>query len=141
MLLELVQGQGGGSMKTYTVTTFGCREYLCRMGMIAGILEYQPVLPRRLTIAEIQTAVASHYHIPLSEMTSARRTRDVARPRQVAMFLAKSLTPRSYPAIGRMFGNRDHTTVLHAIRKIKGCIADDSEIADDVRILTERLAA
>ena len=74
---------------------------------------------RRVTIDEIQKRVAEHFNIRLAEMTSARRARAVARPRQVAMYLAKQLTSRSLPEIGRKFGGRDHTTVMHAVRKIE----------------------
>jgi putative salt-induced outer membrane protein YdiY len=70
---------------------------------------------RRVTIEEIQRKVAEHYNIRLTDMSSARRARNVARPRQVAMYLAKQLTSRSLPEIGRRFGNRDHTTVMHAV--------------------------
>ena len=78
---------------------------------------------RRVTIDEIQKRVAEHFNIKLAEMTSARRARAVARPRQVAMYLAKQLTTRSLPEIGRKFGGRDHTTVMHAVRKIEELIA------------------
>ena len=78
---------------------------------------------RRVTIEEIQRKVAEHYNIRLTDMSSARRARDVARPRQVAMYLAKQLTSRSLPEIGRRFGNRDHTTVMHAVSRIAGADA------------------
>ena len=80
---------------------------------------------RRVTIDEIQKRVAEHYNIRLADMHSARRARAVARPRQVAMYLCKQLTPRSLPEIGRKFGGRDHTTVMHAVRKIEELRADD----------------
>src|SRR6185312_5176632 len=73
---------------------------------------------RRVTIAEIQKRVAEHFSIRLTDMSSARRARAVARPRQVAMYLAKQLTSRSLPEIGRKFGNRDHTTVMHAVSRV-----------------------
>lgn len=72
-----------------------------------------------ITIAAIQAAVAAHFAIPVAEMVSQRRGREVARPRQVAMFLAKQMTPKSLPDIGRRFGGRDHTTVIHAVRQIE----------------------
>ena len=72
-------------------------------------------------------------------MLSARRARDVARPRQIAMYLAKRLTPRSLPEIGRRFGGRDHTTVIHAIKRIKELRAADSELDSDVRSLLRKL--
>ncbi len=74
---------------------------------------------RRVTIDEIQKKVAEHYNIRLADMHSARRARAVARPRQVAMYLAKQLTARSLPEIGRKFGGRDHTTVMHAVKKVE----------------------
>ncbi len=94
---------------------------------------------RRITIDEIQRSVCEHYGIRHAEMTSARRAREVARPRQVAMYLAKRLTPRSLPEIGRRFGGRDHTTVIHAIKRIKQLRADDSELDSDVRSLLRKL--
>ncbi len=90
---------------------------------------------RRITIDEIQKRVSEHFHIRHAEMVSARRAREVARPRQIAMYLAKQLTPRSLPEIGRRFGGRDHTTVIHAVRQIEKLRAADSEIDSDVRTL------
>jgi len=94
---------------------------------------------RRITIDEIQKRVAEHYGIKLSDMHSARRARIVARPRQVAMYLAKQLTPRSLPEIGRRFGGRDHTTVMHAIRKIEELRAADSVMSEDIEHLRRQL--
>ncbi|MEM7041199.1 MAG: chromosomal replication initiator protein DnaA [Pseudomonadota bacterium] len=94
---------------------------------------------RRITIEEIQKRVAEHYGIKLSDMHSARRARVVARPRQVAMYLAKQLTPRSLPEIGRRFGGRDHTTVMHAIRKIEELRTQDSVISEDIEQLRRQL--
>ena len=94
---------------------------------------------RRVTIDEIQKRVAEHYNIRLADMHSARRARAVARPRQVAMYLAKQLTPRSLPEIGRRFGGRDHTTVMHAIRKIEELRAIDAQLNDDVELLRRML--
>lgn len=90
---------------------------------------------RRITIDEIQKRVSEHFHIRHAEMVSARRAREVARPRQIAMYLAKQLTPRSLPEIGRRFGGRDHTTVIHAVRQIEKLRGEDSEIDNDVRTL------
>jgi len=84
------------------------------------------------TILEIQSAVCRRFHIPLLEMRSARRSHDVARPRQIAMFLSKQLTPHSLPSIGQRFGGRDHTTVIHAVRRIKELCASDREIMQHV---------
>lgn len=94
---------------------------------------------RRITIDEIQRKVAEHYNIRLQDMHSARRARNVARPRQVAMYLAKQLTARSLPEIGRKFGGRDHTTVMHAVRKVEELMVEDAQIAQDVEIIRRAL--
>ncbi|WP_366553360.1 chromosomal replication initiator protein DnaA [Aquibaculum sediminis] len=94
---------------------------------------------RRVTIEEIQKKVAEHFNVRLSDMYSARRARSVARPRQVAMYLAKQLTSRSLPEIGRKFGGRDHTTVMHAVRKIEELKATDHAFAEDVDLLRRML--
>ena len=94
---------------------------------------------RRVTIEEIQKRVAEHFNIKISDMHSARRARAVARPRQVAMYLAKQLTSRSLPEIGRKFGGRDHTTVMHAVRKIEELRAVDSSFSEDVELLRRML--
>ena len=94
---------------------------------------------RRITIDEIQKRVAEHYNIRLADMHSARRARAVARPRQVAMYLCKQLTPRSLPEIGRKFGGRDHTTVMHAVRKIDELRAADRTLAEDLELLKRML--
>ncbi len=95
---------------------------------------------RKVSIDDIQRKVAEHYNIRMAEMSSARRARAVARPRQVAMFLAKRLTSRSLPEIGRKFGNRDHTTVLHGVRRIEELIQSDMTLAEDVRLLEAALS-
>jgi chromosomal replication initiator protein len=92
-----------------------------------------------VTIEEIQKRVAEHFSIRLTDMSSARRARAVARPRQVAMYLAKTLTLRSLPEIGRRFGGRDHTTVLHAVRKIEGLVGNDAMLADEIEVLKRQL--
>jgi chromosomal replication initiator protein len=94
---------------------------------------------RTVTIDEIQKRVAEHFNVKTAEMTSARRARVVARPRQVAMYLAKQLTPRSLPEIGRKFGGRDHTTVMHAVRKVEELTASDRGFAEDVELLRRML--
>ena len=94
---------------------------------------------RRITIDEIQRKVAEHYNIRLADMHSARRSRNVARPRQVAMFLAKQLTARSLPEIGRKFGGRDHTTVMHAVRKVEELAQEDISFAQDVEVIKRAL--
>jgi len=94
---------------------------------------------RRVTIDEIQRRVAEHYNMRIGDMVSARRARAVARPRQVAMYLAKQLTSRSLPEIGKKFGNRDHTTVMHACSRVQELIAADSSFAEDVDLLKKML--
>ncbi|NQW09420.1 MAG: chromosomal replication initiator protein DnaA [Alphaproteobacteria bacterium] len=94
---------------------------------------------RRVTIEEIQRQVASHYNIRISDMYSARRSRAVARPRQIAMWLSKQLTQRSLPEIGRKFGGRDHTTVMHAVKKVEELRAGDRHFDDDVDMLKRML--
>ena len=94
---------------------------------------------RRVTVDDIQRAVAEHYSLKKEDLLSERRTRSVARPRQTAMYLAKQLTTRSYPDIGRRFGGRDHTTVLRAVRRIEALKLEDPGLAQDVEILTRKL--
>lgn len=94
---------------------------------------------RRITIDEIQRKVAEHYNLRVADMHSARRARNVARPRQIAMYLAKKLTARSLPEIGRKFGGRDHTTVMHAVRKVEELIAEDAQISQDVDVVRRAL--
>lgn len=94
---------------------------------------------RKLTIDEIMKKTCEHYNLRMSDMTSARRSRSVARPRQMAMWLSKKLTPRSYPEIGRKFGGKDHTTVLYAVRKIEELIAAEPQIAEDAELLQRKL--
>ncbi len=94
---------------------------------------------RKLTIEEIQRKVAEHYNIRLSDMIGPKRLRNIARPRQVAMYLAKQLTPRSLPEIGRRFGGRDHTTIMHGVRKIEELMATDSQLSDDLLLLRRLL--
>ena len=95
---------------------------------------------RQISIDEIQKQVAAHYDVRVAEMFSARRARNIARPRQVAMYLAKTLTSLSYPEIGRRFGGRDHTTVMHAVRSIEGLINTDNSISEDVQLLRSLLS-
>ncbi|HLH11887.1 MAG TPA: chromosomal replication initiator protein DnaA [Methylovirgula sp.] len=97
--------------------------------------------PKRVKIEDIQKLVASHYNVTKADILSARRTANVVRPRQIAMYLAKTLTPRSLPEIGRRFGGRDHTTVLHAVRKIEALAGTDGRLSEEIdllkRLLTE----
>ena len=94
---------------------------------------------RRVTIDDIQKQVSQHFNIRVADMHSARRARSVARPRQVAMYLAKQLTSRSLPEIGRKFGGRDHTTVMHAVRKVDELREQDAAFAEDVELLRRML--
>ncbi len=94
---------------------------------------------RRVTIEEIQKQVSQHFNIRVSDMQSARRARAVARPRQVAMYLAKQLTARSLPEIGRKFGGRDHTTVMHAVKRVDELREYDPMFAEDVELLRRML--
>ncbi|HBQ35695.1 MAG TPA: chromosomal replication initiator protein DnaA [Rhodobacteraceae bacterium] len=96
---------------------------------------------RKITIGEIQRKVSEHYNIRLSDMIGPRRMRTLARPRQIAMYLAKQLTSRSLPEIGRHFGGRDHTTVIHGIRKITELKELDSQISEDLELLRRSLEA
>jgi len=91
--------------------------------------------PKRVRIEEIQRIVARHYNVSKNELLSNRRTRTIVKPRQVAMYLSKLLTPRSLPEIGRRFGGRDHTTVLHAVRKIEDLSESDPKLAQEIELL------
>jgi chromosomal replication initiator protein len=95
--------------------------------------------PKRVKIEDIQKLVASHYSVSRADILSSRRTAAVVKPRQVAMFLAKMLTPRSLPEIGRRFGGRDHTTVLHAVRKIETLSQNDPTLRDTLELLKRML--
>ncbi len=96
---------------------------------------------RKVTVEEIQRKVSEHYNIRLSDLIGPRRVRTIARPRQVAMYLSKQLTARSLPEIGRRFGGRDHTTVMHGVRRIEDLKAVDNQIAEDVELLRRALEA
>ncbi|MCT6824148.1 MAG: chromosomal replication initiator protein DnaA [Bartonella apis] len=91
--------------------------------------------PKRIRIEEIQRVVARHYNVSKQDLLSNRRTRTIVKPRQVAMYLAKMMTPRSLPEIGRRFGGRDHTTVLHAVRKIEDMVGADQQLAKELELL------
>ncbi|MCE1237384.1 MAG: chromosomal replication initiator protein DnaA [Hyphomicrobiales bacterium] len=97
--------------------------------------------PKKVKIEDIQRVVSKHFNVTKADLLSARRTRTVVRPRQIAMYLAKALTPRSLPEIGRRFGNRDHTTVLHAVRKIEEMATADRGFADEIEMLKRLLDA
>jgi len=94
---------------------------------------------RKLTIEEIQRKVAEHYNVRLSDMIGPKRVRTIARPRQIAMYLSKTLTSRSLPDIGRRFGGRDHTTIMHGVKKIEELMATDSQLSDDLQMLKRAL--
>lgn len=95
--------------------------------------------PKRVKIEDIQKLVATHFNVSRADILSSRRTASVVRPRQIAMYLAKVLTPRSLPEIGRRFGGRDHTTVLHAVRKISGLVTSDGKLSEEVELLKRML--
>ncbi len=91
--------------------------------------------PKRVRIEDIQRIVARHYNVSRQELVSNRRTRVIVKPRQIAMYLSKTMTPRSFPEIGRRFGGRDHTTVLHAVRKIEELITTDQKLGHEIELL------
>jgi chromosomal replication initiator protein len=95
--------------------------------------------PKKIKIEDIQKLVASHFNVSRADILSSRRTATVVRPRQIAMYLSKILTPRSLPEIGRRFGGRDHTTVLHAVRKITGLVTSDGTLSEEVELLKRML--
>jgi chromosomal replication initiator protein len=99
----------------------------------------RPQEPKRVKIEDIQRIVARQYNVSRADLLSSRRTANVVRPRQVAMYLAKTLTLRSLPEIGRRFGGRDHTTVLHAVRKIENLVNTDNALAEEIEILKRQL--
>ena len=94
---------------------------------------------RKTTIDDIQRKVADYYNLRLSDLLSARRSSTIARPRQIAMYLSKILTTRSLPEIGRKFGGRDHTTVIHAVKKIEDLRVGDVAIDEEVEVLRRSL--
>jgi chromosomal replication initiator protein len=95
--------------------------------------------PRRIRIEDIQKVVSRHFNVSKSDLLSSRRTRTIVRPRQIAMYLSKMMTPRSLPEIGRRFGGRDHTTVLHAVRKIEELINGNRALGDEVELLRKMI--
>ena len=94
---------------------------------------------KRVRIEDILRIVSRHFKVPRNDLLSSRRSRDVVRPRQIAMYLAKSLTSRSLPEIGRRFGGRDHTTVLHSVRKVEQLMKDDGDLAQEIELLKRML--
>jgi chromosomal replication initiator protein len=99
----------------------------------------RPQEPKRVKIEDIQRIVARQYNVSRADLLSSRRTANVVRPRQIAMYLAKTLTLRSLPEIGRRFGGRDHTTVLHAVRKIESLVGNDNVLAEEIELLKRLL--
>ena len=99
----------------------------------------RPAEPKHVRIEDIQQVVARQYNVSRADLLSSRRTTNIVRPRHVAMFLAKILTLRSLPEIGRHFGGRDHTTVLHAVRKIDAVIGNDTALAEEIEFLKRQL--
>jgi chromosomal replication initiator protein len=99
----------------------------------------RPQEPKRVKIEDIQRIVARQYNVSRADLLSSRRTANVVRPRQIAMYLAKTLTLRSLPEIGRRFGGRDHTTVLHAVRKIENLVGNDNVLAEEIELLKRLL--
>ena len=95
--------------------------------------------PRRVRIDDILRTVSNHFNVSRSDILSARRTASVVKPRQIAMYLSKVMTLRSLPDIGRRFGGRDHTTVLHAVRKIEGLIEKDGALREEIAHLRRLL--
>ena len=96
---------------------------------------------RRITIDEIQNKVASYFNIKIDDLISSRRIRTFARPRQVAMYLTKKLTTRSLPEIGRKFGGRDHTTVIHAVKKIEELKQNNPKFDEDINLITQMITS
>lgn len=94
---------------------------------------------KRVRIEDILRIVSRHYKVPRNDLLSSRRSRDVVRPRQIAMYLAKALTSRSLPEIGRRFGGRDHTTVLHSVRKVEQMMKDDGDLCQEIELLKRML--
>lgn len=114
--------------------TFEPQITLERIDEILGHI-YRSGEPKRVRIEDIQRIVARHYNVSKTELLSNRRTRTIVKPRQIAMYLSKVMTPRSLPEIGRRFGGRDHTTVLHAVRKIEDLSGLDNTLAQELELL------
>ncbi len=130
----------GALMRLFAFASLVGREITLEMTQecLADILKASE---RKVTVEEIQRRVSEHYSIRLSDMIGPKRVRAIARPRQVAMYLSKQMTSRSLPEIGRRFGGRDHTTVMHGVRRIEELKASDSQIADDLELLGRLLEA
>jgi len=128
------------ALRSFAVFQGGSDAWLDNRSPAAGVSDHDKREPAAISIKTVKRVVAKYYNIELIEMTSARRTMKVVLPRQVAMYIAKTLTPRSLPHIGYYFGGRDHTTVLHAVRKIEELRKTDAKLDDDLRFLMSMLA-
>jgi chromosomal replication initiator protein len=126
-----------GQMLTYIADT------LNKMAeqKLRDLMHPRPQEPKQIRIDDIQRVVARQYNISRADLLSSRRTAEIVRPRQIAMYLAKTLTRRSLPEIGRRFGGRDHTTVLHAVRKIDALAAKDMTLSEEMSDICEILSA
>ena len=125
---------GGAPVKSDLTMVFEFSQQVYRLnGTEIGYISYRP------SVQEIAKEVSRHFKISLTDLLSERRTKDVVRPRQVAMYLAKKLTLRSLPDIARKLGGRDHTTILHGIRKITALMPDDPDLSSHIAWLTNRL--
>jgi len=142
-VLEFVAGKiaGNGRDLEGAFTRIVARNQLAKYEITVETAEnairdlIRPVEPKRVRIERIQRVVAKHFNVTKQEIVSSRRTRSIVRPRQISMYLAKTMTNRSFPDIGRRFGGRDHTTVLHAVRKIESLMAEDQTLANEVSLL------
>ncbi|MBK1681515.1 chromosomal replication initiator protein DnaA [Rhodocyclus tenuis] len=128
----------GALKKVLAYASFHCRPIGLELAKEA-LKDMIGAFNRQITVENIQKTVADYYKIKVSDLFSKKRTRVIARPRQVAMWLAKDLTAQSYPSIGDAFGGRDHTTVLHAVRTIESLRAKDSELNHDLHVLQQVL--
>lgn len=130
----------GALMRLFAFASLVGREITLDLAQdsLADILR---VSERKVTVEEIQRRVSEHYNIRLSEIIGPKRVRTIARPRQIAMYLAKNMTTRSLPEIGRYFGGRDHTTVMHGVRRIEDLRSKDPQLAEDLEMLRRALEA
>jgi chromosomal replication initiator protein len=128
----------GALKKVLAYASFHCRKIELELAKEA-LKDMIGAFNRQITVENIQKTVADYYKIKVADLFSKKRTRVIARPRQVAMWLAKDLTSQSYPSIGDAFGGRDHTTVLHAVRTIEALRAKDNELNHDLHVLQQVL--
>lgn len=128
-----------GALNTVVSRTLLIGREATTESVTAALSDYAVATSRRITVDRIQKQVAAFYNLNVPELLSPRRARAIARPRQIAMYLAKQMTQRSLPDIGRRFGGKDHTTVLHAVRRITALMEDDPAVHDDVNALIRLL--